>query len=533
MVQYGAVAFGLAAAWLAARWLDAAGFPGGAPAATRRGSLMVQLLALQFLAAAWLAALWLGLSARPVFAGVAGLVTLGVFVVISRQKHAYLREPLVFSDLAFLPLLWRHPALFYLGRGEAVGLAALAAGLVALIAAWIHVEPRLFGYGAQAALLASSLAVAAAFAIGAGRLVPLVPALVAVVTRAPAGAFVQRLGLTGSLLAGYIAWRTEAMRPAAGAAHGPLGDRHQAVIVLQSESFADLRRHGLALELAAYDRLRARALAHGRLDVSCFGAYTHRSEFETLTGVPFAHQGMDRFHPYLRPQRLAGHSLARQLAGAGWRAVFAHPHDARFFGRDAAIPALGFDRFIGEGEFGAADRFGPYVGDVALGRRIGAEIAQARQDGVPLFMMAVTMEAHDPYGPGRLDGVDDPARQYARHLANADAMLAGVADALDRLTECSLLVFYGDHAPILPGYAVLADDTATDYIVVECGRAAASCGDLRSAGRSSARSPAGLNALLRDRLGRGASTGTVPRAGMEAARSGSPIAAMSSSTVAK
>lgn len=495
-IKAAAVIFVLAIMVAGAGWLDRQAVPQRARA--MRPPVAAHLLGSVVMGWLWL--LWLGLSARPFFAAAAALATLAVFVLISRVKHAYLREPLVFSDLGFLPTLLRHPDLFYLGRASAAGLGLAVIVLGGLIAAWTSVEPSALGGTAQLAALALALLVAAGFALRPAGLAGVLASLEKPLMETPANVFVGTLGLSVSLVAGFVFWRRDGKRAGPGGTAGvPAGESpYRAVIILQAESFADLRREGVPLDLPNLDRLRRGAMAHGRLEVSCYGAYTHRSEVEMLTGVPFARQRMDRFDPYLRPQKLAPASLARALGGAGWRTVFLHPHDARFFRRDRAIPRLGFARFIGEEAFAPGDRFGPYVGDRAVARRIVEEIRAASTADEPLFLMSVSMEAHDPYGPGRLSGIADPVQQYARHLANADAMLGTVAAALDALTDRSLLVFYGDHAPILPGHEGLADDTATDYLVLECGWAAK-----QSARTSSTCSPAGINGLLRSLLAAG------------------------------
>ncbi len=488
----------LAVTLVGAGGLDRLAVPAAYRAPRRPGEARV----LGALIAGWLWLLWLGLAARPLFATVAALVTLAVFVLISRAKHAYLSEPLVFSDLGFVPTLIRHPALFYLGRKEAAGLGGAVLLLAGVIVAWTRLEPRALGGAAQLGVLAGAGFVALAVPLLAGRIAGALPTLSRQVLDLPAERFVGLQGLAVSLLAGFAVWRKDGQRAEASlpphrSAPELQAGGYDAVILLQSESFTDLRRRGVALELPHHDRLRRRALAHGRLDVSCYGAYTHRSEVEMLTGVAFADQRMDRFDPYLRPEKLAPASLARRLRALGWRTRFLHPHDARFFRRDRAIPRLGFAQFIDESAFAPSDRFGPYVGDAAVGRRIVQEIEAA---GAALFLMAVTMEAHDPYGPGRLDGhvpgIDDPVAQYARHAAHADGLLGTVTDALDRRTDRSLLVFYGDHAPILPGHEGLADDRATDYLVLECGRTVAKASERPA----STRSPAAINALLRSKL---------------------------------
>ncbi|MBB3773688.1 phosphoglycerol transferase MdoB-like AlkP superfamily enzyme [Angulomicrobium tetraedrale] len=475
----------------------------------------------------WLWLLWLGLSARPLFAAVAALVTLGVFVTISRVKYAYLREPLVFSDLGFLMTLIRHPDLFYVDRRSAAGIGLAALMLIGVIAGWTWFEPRQFGALAQMGVLALALLVAAVLLAAAGSLAPMLARLAPSLLETPPEQFVARLGLSASLVAGFALWRRDGRVERGDLPVAPIAvnGRYRAVVMLQMESFADLRRYGVPLSLPNLERLRPRALAQGRLDVSCYGAYTHRSEVEMLTGVPFARQRMDRFDPYLRPERLASASLAGLLATAGWRTTFIHPHDARFFRRDRAIPRLGFARFIGEDAFQPADRYGPYVGDRALGRHIAREISAAAEAGEPLFLMSISMEAHDPYGPGRLPAIDEPVAQYAHHLANADAMLGLVTAALDTLTDRALLVFYGDHAPLLPGHAALAEDRATDYLVLECGWAAAKPKEGRAPSR---RSPAEINALVRSALVAGRQDGAGSGAG-----AGAATASMRRSTIEK
>lgn len=443
---------------------------------------------------------WLALSARAAFAATAAIITTAVFLVVSGEKRRHLTEPLVVTDLAFISHLIRHPDLFYLGWRKSLGVALVVAALIALIVSWMIVEPRTLDGAAQAALLVTLAALVGA-AYGAPRLLLAPwPRALELVARDPAQAFTPRLGLVPALLVSAVALRALPPPPlpaprGVGASSPP---RWDAVVVIQSESFYDLRRHGAELDLPALDGLRHRALAHGRLEVPCYGAYTLRPEFAVATGLPFAAQGVDRFHPYLRPGRFAPHALPAQLGAAGWDTLFLHPYDPNFFGRARAIPRLGYRRFLSEADFVDMERCGPYVADRAVGARMEAELVGARLRGQPLFMMAVTMEAHDPYGKGRLPHTDDPVRQYCHHIANADALLARMVAVLDAQAERALLVFYGDHAPLLPGYGHLAGDARTDYIVVECGSRA----PMRSSEPvvSTLCSPADLNEILRRML---------------------------------
>lgn len=435
-----------------------------------------RLLAGGPLAVGWRAALvvsiWLlafGLTGRLLFAAVATMVTVAIIVTISNVKQRYLREPLVFSDFALLEHLLHHPQLFYIPRRwQAASTAGVMALLVA-IAVWMMIEPRAGGWLAQAMALALAAVVPTAALV-----MPSALASAARLVRDPEPhRDLARIGLFASLIAYTAAWRLEP--PPQPRRPPPVDQRtpppYDAIIVIQAESFIDLRRLGRSdVRLPAFDRLRQRAIATGLLDVACEGAYTLRPESAVISGRGYDDQGFDRFHPYLRPHRLAAEALPHRLARSGWDTLFVHPHDHRFFRRAHAIPALGFARFADERAFAGARRVGPYVCDDAVAELLLTEIGARAANGPPLFVYAVTMEAHDPYGPGRLPDEDDPVRQYIHHVENADRMLGRIADQVDGNARRALLVFFGDHVPFLPDFADPFPDSRTDYVALELGQ---------------------------------------------------------------
>jgi phosphoglycerol transferase MdoB-like AlkP superfamily enzyme len=280
---------------------------------------------------------------------------------------------------------------------------------------------------------------------------------------------VARHGLGGSIVVDWLAWRRQERPPAAALAVGtpPVVARPSGgapfVVAIQCESFVDVASRGApGPELPAYHALAREAAAWGRCRVPAEGAYTMRSEFCFLTGLPAATLGLDALDPYLTAEAYAPFSIAGRMAQAGWRTTFLHPYDRRFFDRDLLAPKLGFQRFVDEAAFEGAARFGPYVADSAVADFIVAEIETARTAN---FLFAVTIENHGPWGPGRLEGVDDPAEQYARHLANADAMIGRIASALAARPDGGLLCVYGDHAPARTLLPELPDRLSTDYLL--------------------------------------------------------------------
>jgi phosphoglycerol transferase MdoB-like AlkP superfamily enzyme len=249
-------------------------------------------------------------------------------------------------------------------------------------------------------------------------------------------------------------------------ADAPLAARPH-VLLVQAESFCDVRetfrdrlspaqREALRDFLPGWDRLKGegRALPTPK---DAFGAYTMRAECSMLTGLDGESLGPFAFNPYLLAARRRMWSLAWSLRDLGYETLCLHPFDRRFFQRDKVMPNLGFQRFLGIEELGGLERFGPYVSDAALGRKILEELRADR----PVFCFAITMEAHGPWLKGRLRdeeiaealrGVDaglfsGAMRLYLCHLRHMDGMfgmLSGAGAGMGREVE---LWAYGDHEP--------------------------------------------------------------------------------------
>jgi hypothetical protein len=249
------------------------------------------------------------------------------------------------------------------------------------------------------------------------------------------------------------------------------------IILVQCESFFDARRAlpGLPREfVAGYDDLRARG-GGGRLVVPAWGANTMRAEFAVLTGIADAALGYDRFNPYHALARRPIASQVWRLRDAGYRTICLHPFDRRFFRRDLALPALGFETFLGRENLGGA-RTPPYLSDPELARHI---LRVLDAEGPRSFIFAITMGNHGPWLQdcsgmqeiGELAGRDVPQRaellRYLAGLRRSDEMLRILIDGLERRRSDALLGFYGDHLPSLPrAFARLGfDDWRSDYAI--------------------------------------------------------------------
>ena len=396
-------------------------------------------------------------TARPAFAALVAVSIVGLLAVVSNAKYASLREPFVFTDLSLFSQLFRHPRL-YLPFLSAVEVAAILLGAGLFAGAFI----------ASSALPAVStvalLAMCAACVLGGAMFSAALP-----LTLEP-GRDQQQHGF----FAVFVAYLLNGMRPVvvrefrAALVAGPFSGRAAPVekpdvILIQSESFFDARRLGDAIRpelLRHFDAARQSALQHGELRVPAWGANTMRTEFAVLTGLPESKLGLARFYPYVFIRRPCA-SIAGWFRRAAYRTVAIHPYYADFFGRDRALPLMHFERFLDIRHFTDASRTGPYVSDAAVADAILAELEAAGNE--PAFVMAMTMENHGPLhlekvAPGesaqyhtRGDGAPwDDLTAYLRHLANADAMIGRLMEALRARKRSAILCFYGDHVPALP-----------------------------------------------------------------------------------
>jgi hypothetical protein len=423
----------------------------------------------------WLLA-FLALAAllqRPIFAAALVLGLQGLLLAVSSAKQRVLREPLVFADLGLFSQAFRHPRLYlpYFGLQRCALVATVFAAVMAAGFVLEHangVSPWIW-----AALLTLAIAL-----LGLG-------------TRAASGGLsldagkdAARFGLVATMWLYWLAERRSAPSAVAPFAYIRLREGETPpIVVVQSESFFDARRLFAAVSqevFANFDALCGQAES-GRLGVPVWGAYTMRTEFAFLSGVPPAELGIHRFNPYRRFARGGVATLASALRSRGYRTLCLHPYPASFFGRDRVFPALGFDAFLDAAEFARARRAGPYIADAEVAERIARLL---RETQAPLFVFAITMENHGPLHLERVTAEDprrlyrsppppglDELTVYLRHLKNADAMIGALAGELERKGD-GVLCVYGDHVPGMPGvYAVLGfDDPRTDYLIWRAGR---------------------------------------------------------------
>ncbi len=233
------------------------------------------------------------------------------------------------------------------------------------------------------------------------------------------------------------------------------------IVVVMSESFFDVTRlPGVKYEkdpLPNLHRLQSEA-ASGSLYTPLFGGGTANTEFEVLTGdaMRWLPRGSVPYQQYVKRPVPA---LPRLFAERGYRTSAAHIFHRWFWDRETVYPLLGFERFVSMESVSLEKNTLFYPGDDNLTAVVKREIEAAEQ---PLFLFAVSVEAHGPYEPSRYPGpsvhidgpLDDAARAelgtYTDAISHADHELGELLRFLQMRQRPALLVFFGDHLPSLP-----------------------------------------------------------------------------------
>ncbi len=407
----------------------------------------------------------LAVSGSALLAATLTVAFMGLLTIASNAKYAMLGEPLLFSDLALIAALFRHPRFYLTAVSAAQRWMFMIAAPLFLLALAALFAPRAAPHLIGLAVFATSVAALVLLVSGRPfRSVALIPDI---------ESDLARHGLPATLLIYWLRWRVTrdpgmCPEPVSARAGEPSASAMQPeiIVIVQCESFADPvaltgeHRHALPGLLQA----QASAWQWGDLAVSGFGAYTMRTEYGVLFGRSEEALGFRRYDPFLTARGETSYALPARLRPRGYHNLFVHPHDMRFYGRDRLMPAIGFDRLIGEdGIAPLPSRTGRYVDD----RTLGAAMATLIDEAVgPTLIYAVTMENHGPWDrdvpTGSLGGVDD----YLRHLGNSDAMLTSLTDRLSSCGRSALLVFFGDHRPSIPGVTEPTGGRHTPYVMM-------------------------------------------------------------------
>ncbi|MGK9282692.1 LTA synthase family protein [Sinorhizobium meliloti] len=424
------------------------------------------------------------ISWRPLYAAAGTMSFFIIFTGISRAKFKFIREPLVFSDIALVADVFKYKTIFYASSLNVVFWIVAFLYVFGVSALYMYFEPTILPERSRLFWVLMMVGIAA----GPWGLLFYGP------VNRPTAALVQRLvkainvkmntvrfGTFASVVFHFIIWLgvkrdkivAELSEILRAAVHDLIGHEEAPLIVVwQSESFIDMRHFGVdSIKLPTVDRLRKQAVQWGRLSNVFEGGYTLRTEFAVLSGLVPDDIHVDASYPYLRAAHYADVVWPGKLKRAGWRTHFIHPYDRTFFLRHKAMPLLGFEKLTMLDAFDhKPERDGLYVSDATLAARVLAEVEKLPEEESGFFFVA-SMANHGPWEPGRVGTLTNPVDIYLAILEQSDAALKQLIDGLNKLDRPVWFVFYGDHAPLLKSFADPFPDPRTDYFIVPLAKA--------------------------------------------------------------
>lgn len=161
-------------------------------------------------------------------------------------------------------------------------------------------------------------------------------------------------------------------------------------------------------------------------------------------------------------------ALPTILKGQGYAASAIHTYDNWFYNRNTVYKDFGFDKFITKEFLDNPEYHGTYISDNELTDQILKEVNETSK---PDFIYSVSMEDHGPYSTKentsntiKASGANLTSESqalldnYANTIHNVDKSLQQLIEGLQKTKQPTLVVFYGDHLPLLGGnYSVYKD----------------------------------------------------------------------------
>ena len=238
-------------------------------------------------------------------------------------------------------------------------------------------------------------------------------------------------------------------------------ENHQPhIIYLMNETFWDPTR--LPVEFSEDPMPNVREYMEkypsGNLLAPTFGGGTANVEYEAITGFSMSalksnalpyQQIVDR-KPFIP-------SIVSLLNEKEYESIALHSFTNSYFKRPSVYQTFNFQEFISMDEMKYAEVSGKFVSDESVTNEI-IHLLNERENR--LFIHAVTMQNHFPYREERYEentvgvtGLSDTFKLelevFTEGIKQADAATKKLLDYLDEYPEPVMVVFWGDHLPIL------------------------------------------------------------------------------------
>ncbi len=155
-------------------------------------------------------------------------------------------------------------------------------------------------------------------------------------------------------------------------------------------------------------------------------------------------------------------TLPKLLHARGYVSMAIHGDDRKFWNRDRAFPALGFDNYIAEEQFEDKSKIGMGISDQSLFKQALKEIKKLP---TPFNVFIITLTSHMPFTLDKQNQdltlpQDNMESSYLQSIHYTDKALGEFYDRLqaEGLLENTVLIIYGDHEGIHKYYKTTLPD---------------------------------------------------------------------------
>lgn len=190
-----------------------------------------------------------------------------------------------------------------------------------------------------------------------------------------------------------------------------------------------------------------------------FGGATANVEFEALTGITtsFLKIGSVPFQEFVDNKSFVP-TIVSDLEQKGYKSLAIHPYNRVFYKRNRVYETFGIDTFLDQETMkNKGTTPGGVISDESLTYEI---IDNLKNENSPLFIHAVTMQNHMPYNPGayeenkiKVSGLKDESNAmlevYTEGIRRSGEALQLLINQLEEIDEPTMIVFWGDHLPVL------------------------------------------------------------------------------------
>ena len=239
------------------------------------------------------------------------------------------------------------------------------------------------------------------------------------------------------------------------------------IIMVMNEAFSDLRTVGLDENVDVMpfiDSLDENTI-EGRLHVSVFGGGTCNTEFEALTGNTLAFLSTGAY-PYTENITEPMFSLAQYFKDRGYLTEAFHANEPQNWNRNMVYPNIGFETFNSIRDYYEALEEVPYLHGHPADTADYAFIEKVDEENrdVPRFLFNVTMQNHSGYE--KWEDVEEAesvkanapylyqdTRTYLSLVKASDDAVKQLVETYKNSDEPTMIIFFGDHQPGLPGAA--------------------------------------------------------------------------------